>query len=119
MLSFTYFSKWRPFIEIIKLWTSEHMVCLLCFDRDLKPTNVLLDEDNRPVLMDLGSMNRARIEVRAQGLNTLGQTQKQQLQSLHCSDFNETEFNSGERNQGSHDHTGLGSPAVHHFLQGS
>lgn len=35
------------------------------FDRDLKPTNVLLDEDDRPVLMDLGSMNRARIEVRA------------------------------------------------------
>lgn len=95
------------------------MVCLLCFDRDLKPTNVLLDDDNRPVLMDLGSMNHARIEVRAQGLNTLGQTQKQQIQSLHCNDFNESEFNSGERNQGSHDHTGLGSPAVHHFLQGS
>ncbi|XP_032416252.1 serine/threonine-protein kinase 16 [Xiphophorus hellerii] len=32
--------------------------------RDLKPTNVLLDEEDRPVLMDLGSMNRARIEVR-------------------------------------------------------
>ncbi|TNN74499.1 Serine/threonine-protein kinase 16 [Liparis tanakae] len=30
--------------------------------RDLKPTNVLLDEDDRPLLMDLGSMNRARIE---------------------------------------------------------
>lgn len=32
--------------------------------RDMKPTNVLLDEDDRPFLMDLGSMNRARIEVR-------------------------------------------------------
>lgn len=32
--------------------------------RDLKPTNVLLDENDRPVLMDLGSMNKARIEVR-------------------------------------------------------
>uniref|UniRef100_A0A8C8RF75 Serine/threonine-protein kinase 16 n=1 Tax=Pelusios castaneus TaxID=367368 RepID=A0A8C8RF75_9SAUR len=31
--------------------------------RDLKPTNVLLDEEERPVLMDLGSMNQARIEV--------------------------------------------------------
>ncbi|NXY66910.1 STK16 kinase, partial [Callaeas wilsoni] len=31
--------------------------------RDLKPTNVLLDEDDVPVLMDLGSMNQARIEV--------------------------------------------------------
>nr|XP_013815905.1 PREDICTED: serine/threonine-protein kinase 16 [Apteryx mantelli mantelli] len=31
--------------------------------RDLKPTNVLLDEDDRAVLMDLGSMNQARIEV--------------------------------------------------------
>lgn len=38
---------------------------LLNVGRDLKPTNVLLDEDDRPVLMDLGSMNRARIEVRA------------------------------------------------------
>lgn len=36
--------------------------------RDLKPTNVLLDEDDRPVLMDLGSMNRARIEVRVHSL---------------------------------------------------
>lgn len=41
------------------------LMFLLHFDRDLKPTNVLLDEDDRPVLMDLGSMNRARIEVRA------------------------------------------------------
>lgn len=31
--------------------------------RDLKPTNVLLDEDDQPILMDLGSMNRARMEV--------------------------------------------------------
>ncbi|XP_065606529.1 serine/threonine-protein kinase 16 isoform X2 [Cyrtonyx montezumae] len=31
--------------------------------RDLKPTNVLLDDDDRPILMDLGSMNRARMEV--------------------------------------------------------
>ncbi|XP_061830601.1 serine/threonine-protein kinase 16 isoform X1 [Nerophis lumbriciformis] len=32
--------------------------------RDLKPTNVLLNEDDSPVLMDFGSMNKARIEVR-------------------------------------------------------
>lgn len=32
--------------------------------RDLKPTNVLLEENDRAVLMDLGSMNKARIEVR-------------------------------------------------------
>uniref|UniRef100_A0A8D0H7I8 Serine/threonine-protein kinase 16 n=1 Tax=Sphenodon punctatus TaxID=8508 RepID=A0A8D0H7I8_SPHPU len=31
--------------------------------RDLKPTNVLLDEDDQPVLMDLGSMNQALIKV--------------------------------------------------------
>nr|XP_025046806.1 serine/threonine-protein kinase 16 isoform X2 [Pelodiscus sinensis] len=31
---------------------------------DLKPTNVLLDDAEQPVLMDLGSMNRARIEVK-------------------------------------------------------
>lgn len=31
--------------------------------RDLKPTNVLLDDQDRPLLMDLGSMNQARIEV--------------------------------------------------------
>lgn len=33
-------------------------------NRDLKPTNVLLDENDRPLLMDLGSMNKARIDVR-------------------------------------------------------
>ncbi|TFJ98350.1 plexin-A3 [Platysternon megacephalum] len=33
--------------------------------RDLKPTNVLLDDEEQPVLMDLGSMNRARIEVKS------------------------------------------------------
>ncbi|EMP27432.1 Serine/threonine-protein kinase 16 [Chelonia mydas] len=32
--------------------------------RDLKPTNVLLDDEEQPVLMDLGSMNQARIEVK-------------------------------------------------------
>ncbi|XP_075037098.1 serine/threonine-protein kinase 16 [Mixophyes fleayi] len=31
--------------------------------RDLKPTNVLLEENDRPLLMDLGSMNHARIDV--------------------------------------------------------
>ncbi|XP_034982827.1 serine/threonine-protein kinase 16 isoform X2 [Zootoca vivipara] len=30
--------------------------------RDLKPTNVLLDDEDQPLLMDLGSMNQARIE---------------------------------------------------------
>ncbi|XP_048342954.1 serine/threonine-protein kinase 16 isoform X2 [Sphaerodactylus townsendi] len=30
--------------------------------RDLKPTNVLLDDDDQPLLMDLGSMNQAHIE---------------------------------------------------------
>lgn len=39
------------------------MNCSSCH-RDLKPTNVLLDEGDRPLLMDLGSMNRARIEVK-------------------------------------------------------
>ena len=36
-----------------------------------------------------------------------------------CEVFNKTEFITGKRYQGSHDHTGLGSPAVHHFLQGA
>ncbi|XP_024419964.2 serine/threonine-protein kinase 16 isoform X3 [Desmodus rotundus] len=31
--------------------------------RDLKPTNVLLGDEGQPVLMDLGSMNQARIHV--------------------------------------------------------
>lgn len=50
---------------------SEMWFCLIShglsavFDRDLKPTNVLLDEQDKPLLMDLGSMGRARIEVRA------------------------------------------------------
>lgn len=37
---------------------------LLNVIRDLKPTNVLLEENDKPVLMDLGSMNKARIEVK-------------------------------------------------------
>lgn len=37
----------------------------LPFSRDLKPTNVLLDNEDQPLLMDLGSMNQARIEVRS------------------------------------------------------
>uniref|UniRef100_A0A8C8AAM1 non-specific serine/threonine protein kinase n=1 Tax=Otus sunia TaxID=257818 RepID=A0A8C8AAM1_9STRI len=45
--------------------------------RDLKPTNVLLDEDDRPVLMDLGSMNQARIEVSSS-------RQAMAVQSLGC-----------------------------------
>lgn len=52
------------FVLLLKINTIKCMVCLLSFHRDLKPTNVLLDEDDRPVLMDLGSMNRARVEVR-------------------------------------------------------
>ncbi|XP_054236857.1 serine/threonine-protein kinase 16 isoform X2 [Indicator indicator] len=44
--------------------------------RDLKPTNVLLDEDDQPVLMDLGSMNQACIKVnssrKAMAVQSLG-----------------------------------------------
>uniref|UniRef100_A0A6I8P5J0 non-specific serine/threonine protein kinase n=1 Tax=Ornithorhynchus anatinus TaxID=9258 RepID=A0A6I8P5J0_ORNAN len=44
--------------------------------RDLKPTNILLGETGQPVLMDLGSMNRARIQVddsrQALALQSLG-----------------------------------------------
>lgn len=31
--------------------------------RDLKPTNILLGDEGQPVLMDLGSMNQACIQV--------------------------------------------------------
>lgn len=51
-------------IQYIYILSKHMFMHFFCFDRDLKPTNVLLDEDDRPVLMDLGSMNRARIEVR-------------------------------------------------------
>ncbi|XP_029460850.1 serine/threonine-protein kinase 16 isoform X2 [Rhinatrema bivittatum] len=45
--------------------------------RDLKPTNVLLDDNDSPLLMDLGSMNRAQIEV-------TNSRQALALQSLGC-----------------------------------
>lgn len=41
-----------------------HLLYLIVMIRDLKPTNVLLEENDKPVLMDLGSMNKARIEVK-------------------------------------------------------
>uniref|UniRef100_A0A8C6Z8B1 non-specific serine/threonine protein kinase n=1 Tax=Nothoprocta perdicaria TaxID=30464 RepID=A0A8C6Z8B1_NOTPE len=56
---------------------------------DLKPTNVLLDEDDRAVLMDLGSMNQARIEVNssreAMAVQSLGCV-------LYCMMFGEGPF---------------------------
>ncbi|XP_072902295.1 serine/threonine-protein kinase 16 isoform X2 [Hemitrygon akajei] len=45
--------------------------------RDLKPTNVLLDDYQQPVLMDLGSMTKARIEVK-------GSREAMTIQSLGC-----------------------------------
>ena len=36
---------------------------ILLFLSDLKPHNVLLDEDDTPILMDFGSMGTAKIEV--------------------------------------------------------
>ncbi|MEE6488979.1 hypothetical protein FKM82_015454 [Ascaphus truei] len=56
--------------------------------RDLKPTNVLLEDDDRPLLMDLGSMNHARIEVLARtGIATLfndGGESSGTATHLHC-----------------------------------
>lgn len=66
-----YNCKVMKFVALLKRFFNTSCSCLAShglpavFDRDLKPTNVLLDERDRPVLMDLGSMNRARIEVRA------------------------------------------------------
>jgi serine/threonine kinase 16 len=33
-------------------------------DRDIKPANVLLGEDDMPVLMDFGSVKEARISIK-------------------------------------------------------
>lgn len=47
-----------------RAWEAAGNLLSLGPPRDLKPTNVLLDDEEQPVLMDLGSMNRARIEVK-------------------------------------------------------
>lgn len=41
------------------------------------------------------------------------------LNYLTHNGFNKNDFIAGKRIQRSHDHTGLGRPAVHHFVQGS
>ena len=46
-----------PYQILYKSWL------LVCFFRDLKPANVLLGEDDTPVLMDFGSMAVARVEI--------------------------------------------------------
>lgn len=40
---------------------------IFCFSfllRDLKPANVMFADDNSPIIMDLGSAARARVEIR-------------------------------------------------------
>lgn len=34
------------------------------FNRDIKPGNVMIDDNGIPVLMDLGSANKARVEIK-------------------------------------------------------
>ncbi|ETE70724.1 Serine/threonine-protein kinase 16 [Ophiophagus hannah] len=48
-----------PFLKVSSLQTN------FLVKGDLKPTNVLLDNEDQPLLMDLGSMNQACIEVRS------------------------------------------------------
>ena len=33
--------------------------------RDIKPGNVMMNDDGTPVLMDLGSANKARVEIKS------------------------------------------------------
>lgn len=95
--------------------------------RDLKPTNILLGDEGQPVLMDLGSMNQACIQVE-------GSRQALTLQVRESPGFLSISFPSPtlmHAPTGSHDMAcapllrsgctvpGLGGPAVHHLLPGT
>nr|XP_023397084.1 serine/threonine-protein kinase 16 isoform X1 [Loxodonta africana]XP_023397089.1 serine/threonine-protein kinase 16 isoform X1 [Loxodonta africana] len=51
------------FLGILALLSRDAHDSLPLHYRDLKPTNILLGDEGQPVLMDLGSMNQARIHV--------------------------------------------------------
>ena len=40
------------------------IIIIVLIHRDMKPGNVMLAEDDTPVIMDFGSMGEARIEVK-------------------------------------------------------
>lgn len=41
------------------------MYVYVCVSRDLKPGNVMISEDGTPVVMDLGSATKARVEIKS------------------------------------------------------
>lgn len=88
---------------------------LISKNRDLKPTNVLLDENDRPLLMDLGSMNKARIEVRGSR-----EAMTVQVRAENCLDAlikNDQRIKTLMNHVCTLSLSGLGRSEVHHLLQ--
>lgn len=85
-------------------------------NRDLKPTNVLLDENDRPLLMDLGSMNKARIEIRGSREAMTVQVRAENCPAALINKFSANQ-NIKRINVCTLSLSGLGRSEMHHLVQ--
>lgn len=55
---------WSVFFGVCKAVKEMHSNTMPYAHRDIKPGNVMIDDNGIPVLMDLGSANKARVEIK-------------------------------------------------------
>lgn len=106
----------------------ESLWVILTSLRDLKPTNILLGDEGQPVLMDLGSMNQACIQVEGSRQALALQVRVSrvfwpsplhpQLILMHAPIWSHVMTYAPLLSSGD-TVPGLGGPAVHHLLPGT